>query len=343
MHVYFSTVIRYADPEHSGHMVKLDWESKRILAQQPVAMTPPFFDDPNPRGNSRGGRGIERVGDQIVLAQYHTLRIFDEDLNLKRDLTHPLMAGLHEVTPDPNDPNRLWVAATALDAALQFDLNSGELIGQYWPREMPGIAKTLGVEPLEIDKDVDNRTNFLEHHVFQDPSHLHVNAVTPLNGRLYALCNKHGAVVELTEDRVVFQTQQIQHGHNLVPDDEQRTFFVNDSRNGHVRRFDVGNGTHCEAVNLTTFAPVARLVRGEMVRFKIKRLMTNLKLAKFPSVMPLFIRGLDRVGDQLFVGISPATILRIDWPKGELIDLFTFSDDVSVAVHGLRAIPSGNA
>jgi hypothetical protein len=51
---------------------------------------------------------------------------------------------------------------------------------------------------------------------------------------------------------------------------------------------------------------------------------------------PCFVRGLDYFDGSLFVGISPATILEIDYETGELLDYFKYANDVRVAVHGLK-------
>ena len=53
---------------------------------------------------------------------------------------------------------------------------------------------------------------------------------------------------------------------------------------------------------------------------------------------PLFVRGLDRLGDLLFVGVSPATILCIDEHQGKLVDAYSYSQDVGVCIHGLRVV-----
>jgi hypothetical protein len=54
---------------------------------------------------------------------------------------------------------------------------------------------------------------------------------------------------------------------------------------------------------------------------------------------PIFVRGLDRVGDRLFVGISPASILCIDIGSGGLLDSYQYDGDVRVCVHGLKVAP----
>ncbi len=55
-------------------------------------------------------------------------------------------------------------------------------------------------------------------------------------------------------------------------------------------------------------------------------------------VMPFFVRGMDIKNDLLFVGISPASILCLNWQTGKLVDVFDYSDDIRIAVHGLKLV-----
>ncbi len=65
--------------------------------------------------------------------------------------------------------------------------------------------------------------------------------------------------------------------------------------------------------------------------------MTKFKYIKQHVSRPLFIRGLDIVGNNLFVGLSPATIICIDYKTGKMIDAFNYSSNVLNCVHGLKA------
>ena len=134
--IYFSTVIRSAPTLQGGEIVRLQWETKRIEARAPVAATDPVLNDPNPRGNTRGGRGIVRYGDEILVCSYHTVKAFDPALRPVRDLGHPLMVGLHEVSATTR--GSLLVTCTATDAVLEIDLETGGCLRSWWPREQPG-------------------------------------------------------------------------------------------------------------------------------------------------------------------------------------------------------------
>ncbi len=54
------------------------------------------------------------------------------------------------------------------------------------------------------------------------------------------------------------------------------------------------------------------------------------------------LRGLDKLGKLLFLGISPATILCIDVESGELIDYYSYSTDVNACIHGIKVVTEQN-
>src|ERR1700691_4371485 len=111
--IFFSTVVRSAPTARGGELVRLDWDSKRVIAKTPITSSRPDVHDPNPRGNSRGGRGISFSGDRVHVASYDQIRTFDLDLNAISVVSNGLMVGLHEVLMISE--GRLWVSATAID------------------------------------------------------------------------------------------------------------------------------------------------------------------------------------------------------------------------------------
>jgi hypothetical protein len=52
---------------------------------------------------------------------------------------------------------------------------------------------------------------------------------------------------------------------------------------------------------------------------------------------PLFVRGLGRGGDSIFIGISPGTVLELDVNTKSLLSHMQISHDPRVCVHGLAA------
>ncbi|MFB6097517.1 MAG: hypothetical protein ABEK84_00065, partial [Salinibacter sp.] len=180
------TVVRAAPIAEGGELVLLDWDTKTAEAKVPIRPREPTIEeDPNPRGNGRGCRGIRQVDDQLVASTYHTLELYDVHLNRVDALRDGLMVGLHEIAV--TDRGTVWVTSTAIDAAVEYDAETGERVRAYWPREMADFQDALGLDPLDIDKAADNRLRFLDPSATDSESHLHLNAVEVHDGSLYAL------------------------------------------------------------------------------------------------------------------------------------------------------------
>lgn len=343
MHLFFSTVVRNAPLGKGGEVVRFNWERKMVEHRVPILFTD--LDQPedrnlsiNPRGGPRGGRGIEILNGQVIVASYHQIKVYDLELRHQRDISHPLMVGLHEIFPVGE--NRFWVAATAVDAALEVDLETGQITRQFWPREMPGFQRLLSLAPMKIDKNADNRFRFLDGKHFRDPNHLHLNSVICWKGEMYALFNALGVVANLSREELAIEDPALSHGHNLIVL-EDGTTIVNDTFGRAVRFYDLKTGKLQRVINLTRFEEVRKLAKWHhSLRQVMNRVFRSMKLPPlFPWARPLFVRGLDVVKDHLFVGVSPASILRIDWRRGELVDVYRYSRDVRVCIHGLKVVP----
>jgi len=337
MRIYFSTVIRSAAPLEGGELVCLDWERKRVLARTVIAPTRPRLDDPNRLGNTRGCRGIALVGEEVIVCSYHTLRVFDRELNPLRDLTHPLMVSLHEVWTD-GGPD-IWASSTAIDAALCFDLQDGRLLDARWPRESSYFQERLGITPLAIDKEADNRGLFMGSAHTRHEHHLHLNAVAVWRGQLLALFSKFGLVVNLDEPAILISDRRLKGAHNLIVD--PRGFaWVSDTLGRGVLHFDLRSGEPPRKLGFGEAPEVRALVRGHDRVYALKRILARFRLHPHAPPRPAFARGLARHGGSLFVGISPATILQLDETTGALIDLYTDSHDVAACIHGLEVAQS---
>lgn len=68
----------------------------------------------------------------------------------------------------------------------------------------------------------------------------------------------------------------------------------------------------------------------------VTRILRRLRIKKKAIARPLFWRGMDIYKNYLFVGSSPASIYCIDYMKKEIVDIFSYSDDVNVTIHGIK-------
>lgn len=335
MHVYFSTIVRYAPPEKGGEFISVNWDTKQVEQRVPAILDNLPVNDPNPRGNSRGGRGIVVMDGKLICATYHTLKIYDYNLRLLRQISHPLMVNLHEIYPV--DDRTLWVTCTATDAVLLVDLETGEVIKSCWLRDMSSIQKRWGVKSLQIDRQADLRPLPYTDQHYHDPSHLHLNAVTLWRGEVYAFLNRFGAIVNLDTDEVILEEPGVKMGHNLIIR-EDGLAFVNDTRGHHVYLFDLVQRKLVRRINLLPFHPVGTYTRFYDFMAPVRKVLRKTGIYDAIQANPFFVRGLDLVDDKLFIGISPASILCVDWERSKVIDYFSYSTDVRQAIHGIKVV-----
>ena len=332
MDLYFGTIVRAAPVSAGGSLFKLDWESKTIVREVPVVPVDPRLDhDPNARGNVRGCRGIRVIGNEVIAADYHTLNFFDRDLNLKRKMSHGLMAGLHEI--DVNGPS-VWVTSTTLDAVLKYRLDNGAREAEYWPREMPVFQQELNLEPLPVDKSIDNRATFLDNASFRGPSHLHLNAVCEYQGEVYALFHSRCVVANLSRGTIVIQDSNLKHAHNLIIH-EPGVAYINDTHRTVVRQYDLSSGKQIRAFDIRKMPGIKSLVFRSAVRALREMGVSFFSTRRKATARPLYLRGLAIQGELIFAGFSPATIACIDGNSGELVDCYFHSTDARVCIHGL--------
>lgn len=336
MRVYFTTVVRGAPLERGGELVALDWPSQRVVARTPIVPPPPsVLHDPNARGNARGGRGIALRDGRVYVCSYHTLHELDAELAPLRTITAGQLAGLHEVA-DAGE-GALWLAATALDAAVRVDLGPGEVDELLSPRDLPALQAALGVEAYPHRRDVDQRTAFLDQGHLKSRSHLHLNAVLAWRGRVLGLLHAFGAITDLRTGEVIVRDPRLRGGHNLVALDDDLV-AVNDTVRGAVLFASLTTGRVVREVALRPLPWVRRHAGRAAIATAVGKVRHRLRLGAPVYGRPLFVRGLARAGDLLMVGVSPSAILALDWHTGALRGAFRHSVDPNSAIHGLAVL-----
>jgi hypothetical protein len=331
MDVFFGTIVRGAPLNEGGSLYRLDWDSKTIVQETPIVPGEPSVDkDPNARGNTRGCRGIHVSGDEVIAADYHTLHVFDRDLNWRRKISHDYMVGLHEIQ---RVGNSMWVSSTSIDAALKYGLASGALEAQYWPREVAAFQKAIDTDPLPIDKQADNRAAFLDDS-FRGPGHLHLNAVCEFRGEVYALLHSKCVVVNLSRNTVVIRDDNLKHAHNLIME-EPGVVWINDTRRMTIRQYELDSGRELRAIDLRKMPGInPLLMRSAAVALRAMG-MAFFSSRRKATARPLFLRGLAMNEQYIFAGFSPATIMCIEKDSGRHVDTYFHSNDARVCVHGL--------
>jgi len=312
----------------------MDWETKRIKGRVPISARDPDLNDLFPGSSTRGGRGIQVLDDKVVVASYHTLKVFDRELVHQYDISNGLMVGLHETCMDGSD--NVWASCTNIDAVIQVNLNNGNILNQYWPAEMPEFQKYFDISPMNVDRSVDNRLLFMDISRYKQ-NRLHLNALATWQGEMYGLLAKLGSVVNLDARKVVFEDPALRGGHNLIIQ-EDGTAVVNDTYGRAIRAYDMKTGSINRIIRLNNSARVRKIVRRYLFWELFSRALYKTKMISRTPPRALFLRGMSLMDNLLFVGVSPATILCIDWHNGNLLDMYSYSKEIRVCVHGLKAV-----
>ncbi|MCF6175978.1 MAG: hypothetical protein L3J71_09445 [Victivallaceae bacterium] len=330
MNIYFSTVVRHAPVNNGGELVLLDWNNKKCIKSVPVYPKDPEIIDPNPRGNSRGGRGIEIIDDKVYASSFHTIEVYNKNLDLLRTISNNNFAGIHETCQEGNG---LWITATSIDAAIKIDYRDGKVLDQLWPRDNAVFAEKFTLTPLEIDKNIDNRRNFLFVRS-KEPGHLHLNSITTFNDNIYALFNRQGAIVNLTDNEVIIEDELLKGGHSLKAF-ANGLAFANSTRGHKLLIYDLIKQVKIREIDLLQYDVIEDIQR-EYKPSQVKRFLSKLRLVRYIKARPLFWRGLAVHNDHVFIGLSPAAILCINYQTQEFVDFYRHSPNVREAVHGLE-------
>jgi hypothetical protein len=155
--VAVTSTVRYAIPtEVSGCLRILDLERGRVSFVTPVPESTWREHDPNPRGGTRGTRGVSVHGDRLVLANAERLFVFDTSWRLRGEFSDRRMADVHEVLADERG---IWVAATGCDMLLLVGWD-GRLEHAWTFRKDRQLLEELGFHRRSlpaVDPDADFR------------------------------------------------------------------------------------------------------------------------------------------------------------------------------------------
>lgn len=141
--------------EVSAFFRVLDLEQGRVTFVAPVPESEWRAVDPNPRGGQRGARGVSATPERLVIANAERLFVFDTAWRLVAQLSHPLLADVHEVLAGGDG---IWVTAAGCDLLLHVGWQ-GELDDWWAFRRDRRLMRELGFRrrPRPLDPELDYR------------------------------------------------------------------------------------------------------------------------------------------------------------------------------------------
>ena len=319
MIIYFDTVRRKRPVKQGGELIKLDWSTKKVIKKMTLFPSDPDIEhDPNPRGNSRGGKGIIVNKNEIYVGTYHTILVFDHNLNLKRKITNNLFANIHEMSFSGEN---IWASCTTIDCTVKVDQN-GKTLKSWWPREEPLLQKKYGLFPMEIDKKADNRLTYLHAELEKKDGHTHLNSVAKFGEHTYVLLNRLGIMVQIEPViKIVLEDKLIRGGHSPVVSGNGKQMILCSSFRKKILFFDLENGHLLKEIFLMDFPEIQHLHK---------------EYPDQPFNKSIFVRGIEIIdSNRILVGVAPASVLEIDISRNKLLDFFQYSTNVGDAIHGL--------
>jgi hypothetical protein len=323
MFVFFDTVKRKRPVKEGGELIKLDWDSKKILKTILLYPSDPDIqDDPNPRGNSRGGKGILIKEDELFVGTYHSILVFDLELNRKQKITNNLFVNIHEMCLSGEN---IWVSSTAVDAAMLVN-REGFILKSWWPREERLLQERFGLCPMNVDKNRDNRLAHLHAELSTKAHHTHLNGVVKSYEHTYVLLNKLGVIVQIEPElRIILEDPFLRGAHSPMISREGDRLLLCSSFRRSILMYDLENGKLVKQIDLLNFDEIADLYQAHPDQ---------------PFNQSIFVRGLEIIdARRILVGIAPASILEIDMESSRLLDFYPHGGDVGDAIHGLVHLP----
>jgi hypothetical protein len=322
--VVITSNVRYAMAGKTGGYFRvLDLERGRVsfVATVPESL---YRDvDPNPRGGQRGGRGVSAHGDRLVIGNAERMFVFDPSWKLLEDITHPLMANIHEVHADDRG---LWVAATGCDALLLIGWD-GRLKDYWMFRDNERLVEELGFPSSEMPP-FDPSEDYRDPRVRGRTHTIHINSVARgSNGLLVGFGRMHG----------FFDNRP--HGEFVIvrlSDDGPRLAGGSASIVHRRAALKVPNHNVAEVADLMVFNDTNR---GCLVAHDL-RLDEERSAVPIPGT-PGFARGLARIGPNLWLVGSqePFAVHAVDLDTARVVASYPLGGVENETVFAISALP----
>ena len=325
--VAITSVVRYAVPtEISGCLRILDLERGRLSFVTPSPESSFRGNDPNPRGGTRGTRGVSVHGDRLVVANAERLFVFDTSWNLVAELSDPLMVDVHDVLAEERG---IWVTATGIDLLLLVAWD-GRLVHEWTFRKDRALLRELGFRRRSLpwaDPALDLRDPRVRGRGYD---RLHLNSL----GR--------------SDDGILISFGRV------VPDDdpeaERSSALLRVTENGDGRpqlailhrqqgvRMPSHNVAEDGGLLVYNDSSGNRLVA-------VERVTGNLRYAVEIPGSPPYARGLARIGDDLWLvgSQAPLAVHAVDFRRGEVVGSYPLGGIQDEVVFGICPLPDAFA
>jgi hypothetical protein len=272
------------------------------------------------RGSGRGLRGIAIRGEEILIAASDELFVFDLEFKIKRSYRNPFLGNAHEVFLDGDT---LYIASTAFDSVLAFDIPSGRFT-RGWAFRLNSIDGTPA-SPTGDPSALRFTAGMYDPATGNGPpawDSIHLNNMWLEGGRLY------------------FSGVGMRHMLYFEPDGKLGRYGEIPDWTHNSRPYRGGvlcNSTGKDAVCHLDLK--GHVLRSTPVPRYDESLLQHIPRTK-DVARQAFGRGLVVTADGLIIGgSSPATVSVHDLDAGKVIKSINVTMDIRNAPHGLAIWP----
>jgi hypothetical protein len=263
-----------------------------------------------------GARGITSNKEHIFIAAQNVIFVFDKDLKLIREIHNNLFNGLHELDWYSGS---LYVTCAVTDSILALN-QEGDVTKSFLLGNNPFFTSKFNLEPRTLDNRLDYRVMHRCRRLY------HINNVQVTNDGVYAGFNIQGAFVKIHPfEEILIADTKLNMCHNAQYTPDREHILINDTKHYSLQVFD-HNCKHLRTIDLrkldlpidfsqkTTFGTGHQIKAGWLRGMEFSRVDQNI----------------------VFLGLSPSSILAIDYVKGKMVDFMKLRRNIWITVHGIH-------
>ena len=331
----------------------MDAASGEILFSTPAPESGQRLLDPNPRGGTRGARGIAATPTRLAIANTDEIFVVDPTWRLVHRLSHPLAGGIHDILLDEDG---VWATSTNADLLVKLAWD-GTLADEWEWRRDRRLAEALSLPRVRpVDRGVDYRRPGSLRTTVGNVVHLNAvtrgpeglllsfgrvlarrtyrrRRVTTSAARLAALLPGRGATPKPAAPPAPLPAQRLTGSSSAI-------VALDHQRRARILRHDV----ETEVPNHNVVWWRDRLVYCDSNAGRV--VVTGRDGRGISNAVPIpgspgFVRGLAHVGEASFLvgNQSPAAIYLVDVVEGAVLRTYELGGEPTESVYSVAVLP----
>jgi hypothetical protein len=346
--IVVTSAVRHAGHERfSGYVRLVDLDTATVLHTEPVPESPWRGVDPNPRGGTRGAKGVSVHGGRLVVCNSDSVFVLDDRFEPVTTFSHPLAGAIHDVLAEESG---IWVTCTNADLLARFTWD-GELVERWSWRDDAALVRELGFDSLPL---TDLALDYRDPRVLQGgvTNVVHLNAVTRGGEGLLLGFGRILDPAEVARRQRMARLGRAAARLGVVRKRKPETTTapasaIPGSTAAIVELRDDGSARVRATRTAVTVPNHNVLERAGMLLYNDTNegcLVAEATSATVPGD-PGFARGLAHLRDDLYLVGSqqPLAVHAIDVGAGEVVDTFELGGEQNESVYAIAVLPESFA